>query len=80
MIEIFAGAAVLCSVAKQLGMKNSIAVDKVKKQNARSTVYQLNLRGFQNIWCSQMIRCSPNLGVVHPVVLADLKCFEWVDM
>ena len=43
MIEIFAGAAVLCSVAKQLGMKNSIAVDKVKKQNARSTVYQLNL-------------------------------------
>ena len=43
MIEIFAGDAVLCSVAKQLGMKNSIAVDKVKKQNARSTVYQLNL-------------------------------------
>jgi len=43
MIEIFAGAAVLCSVAKQLGMKNSIAVDKIKKQNARSTIYQLDL-------------------------------------
>ncbi len=43
MIEIFAGAAVLCSVAKQLGMKNSIAVDKVKKRNARSTIYQLDL-------------------------------------
>ena len=43
MIESFAGAAVLCSVAKQLGMKNSIAVDKVKKQNARSTIYQLDL-------------------------------------
>ena len=43
MIEIFAGAAVLCSVAKQLGMKNSIAVDKVKKQNACSTIYQLDL-------------------------------------
>ena len=37
MIEIFAGAAVLCSVANQLGMKNSIAVDKVKKQNPRIT-------------------------------------------
>ena len=43
MIEIFAGAAVLCSVAKQLGMRNSIAVDKVKKRNARSTIYQLDL-------------------------------------
>ena len=24
-------------------------------------------RAFQNIWCSPMIRCSPDLGVVHPV-------------
>ena len=43
MIEVFAGAAVLCSVAKQFGLKNSIAVDKVRKRNARSTIYQLDL-------------------------------------
>ena len=43
MIEVFAGAAVLCSVAKQFGLKNSIAVDKVRKRSARSTIYQLDL-------------------------------------
>ena len=43
MIEVFAGAAVLCSVAKQFGLKSSIAVDKIKKRNARSTIYQLDL-------------------------------------
>ena len=44
MIEVFAGAAVLCSVAKQFRLKNSISVDKVRKRNARSTIYQLDLR------------------------------------
>ena len=43
MIEIFAGCAILCSVAKQAGLVGSIAVDKVKKSNARSTIFQLNL-------------------------------------
>ncbi len=32
-------------MAKQFGLKNSIAVDKVKKRNARSTIYQLDLLG-----------------------------------
>ena len=42
MIEVFAGGAVLTSVAKQYGL-GGIAVDKVRKQNARSTIYQLDL-------------------------------------
>ena len=42
MVEVFAGGAVLTSVAKQYGL-GGIAVDKVRKQNARSTIYQLDL-------------------------------------
>ena len=42
MIEVFAGGAVLTSVAKQYGL-GGIAVDKVRKQNSRSTIYQLDL-------------------------------------
>ena len=43
MIEIFAGTAVLCSVSKQLGLQNSIAVDKERKRGARSSIFQLDL-------------------------------------
>lgn len=43
MIEIFAGIAVLCSVSKQLGLQNSIAVDKERKRGARSSTFQLDL-------------------------------------
>ena len=43
MIEIFAGSAVLCAVAKQAGLSSSIAIDKVKKKHARSTIFQLDL-------------------------------------
>ena len=42
MIEVFAGGAVLTSVAKQYGL-GGIAVDKFGKQNSRSTIYQLDL-------------------------------------
>ena len=42
-LEIFAGSAVLCSVAKQQGMTNSIAVDKVQKRGARSSITRLDL-------------------------------------
>ena len=42
MIEVFAGGAVLSSVSKQFGL-GSIAIDKVKKANARCTIYQLDL-------------------------------------
>ena len=43
MIEIFAGAAVLCSVAKQFGLHGSIAVDKTRKKAARSAIFPLDL-------------------------------------
>ena len=43
MIEIFAGAAVLCSVAKQFGLHGSIAVDKTRKKAARSAIFLLDL-------------------------------------
>ena len=42
MVEVFAGGAVLTSVAKQFGL-GGMAVDKVRKQNARSTIFQLDL-------------------------------------
>ena len=42
MIEVFAGGAVLTSVAKQFGL-GGIAIDKIKKANARCTIYQLDL-------------------------------------
>jgi len=43
MIEIFAGVAILCATAKQAGMGSSIAIDKVKKKSARSSIIQLDL-------------------------------------
>ena len=43
MIEVFAGSAVLCAVAKQAGLSSSMAIDKVKKKSARSTIFQLDL-------------------------------------
>lgn len=43
MIEVFAGAAVLCSVARQHGMHGSIAVDKLREKNARSSIFTLDL-------------------------------------
>ena len=42
MIEVFAGGAVLTSVAKQFGL-GGMALDKVRKPNARCTIYQLDL-------------------------------------
>eukprot|EP00435_Cladocopium_sp_Y103_P041156 s1982_g11.t1 len=43
MIEVFAGAAVLCAVSKQAGLAASIAIDKIKKKSARSTIFQMDL-------------------------------------
>ena len=42
MIEVFAGGAVLTSVAKHFGL-GGIAIDKIRKSNARCTIYQLDL-------------------------------------
>ena len=44
MIEVFAGTAVLSSVAKQFGLVTSLAIDKVKKRGARSTIFSWTLR------------------------------------
>lgn len=43
MLEVFVGSAMLCSVAKQYGLNNSLAVDKVQKAGARASVIQLDL-------------------------------------
>jgi len=42
MLEVFAGGAVLTSVSKQFGL-GGMAVDKIRKPNARCTIYQLDL-------------------------------------
>ena len=43
MIEVFSGTATLTSVAKQFGMKSSMALDKVRKKGARATIYVFDL-------------------------------------
>ena len=43
MLELFAGSAVLCSVAKQQGLYNSIAVDKTQKHGCFSSIIRLDL-------------------------------------
>ena len=65
MIEVFAGAAVLCSAAKQFGLKNTIAVDKVRKRNARSTIYQLDLLQERDKWRLEQWMLSGLLLWVH---------------
>ena len=42
MIEVFAGAAVLCAVSKQNGLESSLAIDKVRKRGCRSTILQFD--------------------------------------
>ena len=43
MIEIFAGSAILCSTAKQMGLIQSFGVDKFKTKKARANVIQIDL-------------------------------------
>ena len=43
MIEVFSGTATLTSVAKQVGMKSSMALDKVRKKGSRATIYVFDL-------------------------------------
>ena len=65
MIEIFAGAAVLCAVSKHAGLTSSIAVDKVKKKSARSSIYQLDLLKAQDRELLLQWVHSPMLLWVH---------------
>ena len=64
MIEVFAGGAVLTSVAKQFGL-NGIAIDKVKKTNARSTIFQLDLMQQSDRELLEQWLMSPLLLWVH---------------
>ena len=43
MIEVFSGTATLTSVAKQVGMKSSMALDKVRKKGTRATICVFDL-------------------------------------
>lgn len=65
MIEIFAGSAVLCAVAKQAGLSSSIAIDKVKKKNSRSTIFQLDLLNNKDRALLYQWMQSPMLLWVH---------------
>ena len=44
MIEIFSGTATLCSVAKQFGMVNSLALDKIRKRGSKLRSLSLTSR------------------------------------
>ena len=65
MIEVFAGSAVLCAVAKQAGLSCSIAIDKVKKKSARSTIFQLDLLNSKDRTLLYQWMQSPMLLWVH---------------
>ena len=43
MIELFAGHAILTSVAKEFGMLNSIALDKIRKPGTRASIFVFDL-------------------------------------
>ena len=43
MIEVFSGTATLCSVAKQYGLDGSLALDKLRKKGARTTIFVFNI-------------------------------------
>ena len=64
MIEVFAGGAVLTAVAKQFGL-GGMAVDKIRKQNARSTIYQLDLMQGQDRELLEEWLSSPLLLWAH---------------
>ena len=65
MIEVFAGVAVLSSIAKQYGLVSSLAVDKVKKRGARSTIFQLDLTCERDQSLLEQWMQSPMLLWVH---------------
>ena len=64
MIEVFAGGAVLTSVAKQYGL-GGIAIDKIKKSNARCTIFQLDLLQQSDRELLEQWLLSPLLLWVH---------------
>ena len=65
MVEVFAGAAVLCAVAKGAGLEASIAVDKVRKRTCRTSVVQLDLTLLHDQQLLETWLKSPQLLWVH---------------
>ena len=64
MLEVFAGGAVLTSVSKQFGL-GGMAVDKMRKPNARCTIYQLDLMHAKDRELIEEWLSSPLLLWVH---------------
>ena len=48
MIEIFSGTATICSVAKQCGMVNSLALDKIRKRGSKTTIFVFDITKADN--------------------------------
>ena len=65
MIEVFAGAAVLCATSKAAGLSGSIAVDKVRKRSARCSIFQLNLVDQRDQALLKQWVDSPLLAWIH---------------
>ena len=65
MIELFAGTAILCSVAKQMGLKGSLAVDKIKQHHTFATVFQLDLTHSSDRDLLEYWMTAPTLCWVH---------------
>lgn len=65
MLEVFAGCAILCAVAKQRGLSSSIAIDKLRKRSARSTIFQLDLTKPQDRSLLEQWMQSPLVLWVH---------------
>ena len=64
-MELFAGHAVLTSAAKQAGLLNSIAVDRLRRPAARATIFQLDLCKASDLETLWTWLTSPLLCWVH---------------
>ena len=82
MIEVFAGAAVLCAVSKQNGLESSLAIDKVRKRGCRSTILQFDLtlasdQSLLNQWIQSpllWLHLAPVCGTASRA--RDIRLFE----
>ena len=55
----------MCSVAKQYGLTGSMAIDKVRKKSARSTIFQLDLMKQEDRVLLETWLSSPLVVWVH---------------
>ena len=65
MIEIFSGTATLCSVAKQFGMTNSLALDKIRKRGSKTTIFVFDITKPESRELLMHWLDSPLLAWVH---------------